>query len=359
MKSVGMIAAIYVFTVCPVFAQDFSVAATEPILEVREFEIIYSEFQMAFLPIIIPSGEMFLQTAGSIIPFDQSGFKNRFLKNLIGTLHPVSGSPVYTVFAMEDASSGEVVLFNEDLGELARISRPVRYDSTAWVVAKYGSAVTPYLLALYNPSRMIAEYQIIPTEYYPDHVAALEAQILMETAAPMGMMMSMGGSPVTNLMICITAGTPPSSSMDLELLWPEGFDNEVELYSAENLQSNWIVASEKYPTIGEANLLLSMPATSPESFFRFGDATTDTDGDFLPDARELVVTRSDIGNPDSDFGTIPDGYEYAFGMDPNDSSDETPAAIAAYQLVAGDVDTDGHPQWLETLDGTNPHDRFD
>lgn len=341
------------------FAQDFSAAETELISDTQEFETIYSEFQTAFLPIIPPNGgEMFLQPVGPIIPFDQSGFKNRFLKNLIGTMHPVSGAPVYTVFAMEDVSSGEVVIFNEDLAELARIPRPVGYDSTAWVVAKYGSAVTPYLLTLYNPARMIAEYQIIPGEYYSDHVAALEAQALMDAAAaPMGMAMMMSGSPVTNLMIGITEGTA-SNSVLLELLWPDGFLNEVELYSADNLQSNWIVASGKYPTLGETNLILSMTAASPEYFFRFGDATTDTDGDFLPDAREQVVTRSLIGNADSDSGQIPDGYEYAFGMDPNDSADDA-AALADYLAMAGDPDGDSSPDWVEGLEGTNPHDRFD
>ncbi len=76
------------------------------IRNLEDIVVRYTEFQNRFIAILPPSmGDMFLQPSGTDIPFEANGFKKHFLKDLIGTQHPLSGVPVYTVFIMEDAFS--------------------------------------------------------------------------------------------------------------------------------------------------------------------------------------------------------------------------------------------------------------
>ncbi len=93
-------------------------------------------------------------------------------------------------------------------------------------------------------------------------------------------------------------------------------------------------------------------------FYILNDPSKDFDGDFLNDGLEQFVTRSQTNNVNSDYGQIPDGYEYAHGLDPNDSADDA-AALSDYLAAAVDVDNDLSPGWVEDRDGTNPNDCFD
>jgi hypothetical protein len=65
-------------------------------------------------------------------------------------------------------------------------------------------------------------------------------------------------------------------------------------------------------------------------------------------------------NIDSDSDGMPDDYEVLVGLNPADSSDATPAVLAAYAAAAAvDPDGDGFPDWRETWLATNPYDSFD
>lgn len=51
-----------------------------------------------------------------------------------------------------------------------------------WAESRFSSALSPELMALYNPARMIAEYKLIPMDYADYHIVALEEQAVLEAA---------------------------------------------------------------------------------------------------------------------------------------------------------------------------------
>jgi hypothetical protein len=76
----------------------------------------------------------------------------------------------------------------------------------------------------------------------------------------------------------------------------------------------------------------------------------DPDGDDLTNAQERDE-GTDPGNPDSDGDGLPDGYEVANGLDPNDDGSGDPD-----NGPGGDPDLDGHDTLQEFEIGSDPQD---
>ena len=329
--------------------------AVEQIADEGSIGTLYEEFVFTYMPIIPPApSEMFLQPVGRLIVFDESTFKRRFLSNLIGEMHPVSGAPVYTVFAMMDASNFDVVLFNENLLELARISRPKTYRPFLWAETKFGAALTPELMALYNPARMIAEYKLIPVDYADYHIAALEQQAALEaatvsmaTASPAesdGVSIRMAGVPATTvltendetLMVMAMASSPPPPSgggtnsppagsgggssnlvMELAITMPLDCGPYVEIFQKQNLiyPQLWDVAVNKMAVTGGVETIWADPASSNAAtmFYIVGDTSAGIDdGDGYSELRERYVTGTDptvFNHVDTDGDGLHDWYE--------------------------------------------------
>ncbi|MBC8206941.1 MAG: glycoside hydrolase family 9 protein [Kiritimatiellales bacterium] len=129
------------------------------------------------------------------------------------------------------------------------------------------------------------------------------------------------------------------SGADVIVYVPEGFTNQVEVYSSNNLGSNvWkIEAQNLVPTAGARSLTWNS-ASSTGVFFRVGNMDIDSDADGLPDARERIVYKTLPDNPDSDGDLINDGAEIEGGMDPLDE----------------DTDNDGLPDGWEVTNLLNP-----
>jgi len=221
---------------------------------------------------------------------------------------------------------------------------------------------------LFDPAKIAAEFvALIPEVFHEDYLLAqgLAPQSTPEAfSEPMAMASSIPPPPPgggTN-----TTGGASTSNTTATLIFPvdAGFGSSFgQIFQKTNLVAgaqDWSVLAENVVvTAGTERVWTDVTSSNIVSrFYILNDPSKDLDGDFLNDGMEVFVVRSDPSVADSDGGQIPDGYEHAFGMDVNDSSDDT-AAIAAYQLVAGDVDADGRSQWLEGVSGTNPHDRFD
>lgn len=80
------------------------------------------------------------------------------------------------------------------------------------------------------------------------------------------------------------------------------------------------------------------------STLRPSDANSDPDNDLLVAADEFLLGTSE-NNPDTDSDEIPDGAEFAFGLDPLNPSD-----------AQGDLDGDGFTNLREYLTNTDPTD---
>jgi len=137
-------------------------------------------------------------------------------------------------------------------------------------------------------------------------------------------------------------------------------DVPCEMIITTNSETIYIDPIDGSTNVIPAGVYTNYECSTVAAFYRTSaESSVDSDSDGLDNVSEYGE-GTDYLDPESDGGDgLPDGYEVLVsGTDPN-AMDATQAQIDSYQAVAGDVDEDGRPQWLESVNGTNPHDRFD
>jgi len=133
------------------------------------------------------------------------------------------------------------------------------------------------------------------------------------------------------------------SDIRLQVQYPGGFTNRLDLFACTNLTSGyWIMVLQEASTAG-TNVLSWLDSGAGQFQARFycvGDAGVDADSDGLPDARETLIYRTNPGLSDTDFDGIPDGAEIVRGTDPL-SSDS-----GVMKLYAdSDIGNDAYDGW--------------
>lgn len=397
-----------------------SAFTVESVAETAEMGILHDNFVFTFLPIIPPNpSEMFLQPIERLVAFDESGFKSRFLNRLIGEMDPVSGAPIYTVYTMMDASDSSVVIFNENLRELTRIPRDETYSPFAWAESKFGAALTPELMALYNPARMIAEYRLIPADYVDYHLAAMEQQALVEAiAAPKAKVSAADSGGVSIRLTSVSApasaveseepemsmmtmsGPPPppgggggggsgsgggltNQIVELAFMLPAGCGPYAEIFRKQNLiyPQLWSVAVNRMAVTGGVEAVWADPVSSnaPTMFYIVGDTSAGVDdGDGYSELRERYVTGTDpavFNHVETDGDGLHDWFEiFYFGdLSQSDTGDfdsdgltngeELTMDTNGVQIIANptlpDTDGDGATDGAEVAQGSDPSDPTD
>ncbi len=340
----------------------------KPIASLGQIEEIARNTQRQFWQLIPPVDDpLYIHPDGIVraVDWDSKAWPKTVLKQMTAEMGTAGLSrsmyPFYRVTVVE-MRTGELVYYNGDQ-EVWRAPAPLDYNPYLFAFEQYGVESEKELTAqqkIFGRSSNIGlEILLLPEVFldsYEEDVA-LEAQVLAAAMVPMAMMMS-GGS-VTGLQMGISGTT--NGWVEIEVEWPGSFANRIVLFSCADLVAgDWSVLADRLPTYNVSSLVFEDVAASnlTARFYRAGDADLDSDGDFLPDSFELVVSRSLTNSASSDGGQVPDGYEVAMSLDPNDPGDDA-AALAAYLAAADDPDGDSAPDWVESREGTNPQDRFD
>jgi hypothetical protein len=119
--------------------------------------------------------------------------------------------------------------------------------------------------------------------------------------------------------LVFTAVQADGGGVRLQIGYPDGFTNRLDLFTSTNLGSGgWALVSQDVPTAG-TNAVYWLDAGAahvPARFYLVGDAGLDADSDGLPDARETLIHRTNPLVPDTDADGIPDGAEIVRGTDP-------------------------------------------
>jgi hypothetical protein len=119
--------------------------------------------------------------------------------------------------------------------------------------------------------------------------------------------------------LLFTAIRRDGSGVRLQVGYPDGFTNRLDLFVSTNLGSGcWTLVSQAISTAGTnaASWLDTEAGQFPARFYLVGDAGLDTDADGLPDARETLIHQTNPLVPDTDSDGIPDGVEITRGTDP-------------------------------------------
>ena len=133
-------------------------------------------------------------------------------------------------------------------------------------------------------------------------------------------------------------------------IWTDPTEADFEVYAKTNLQSDvWCGVGKAKMSVDGCGTLISLPYSdlpggmADTMFFVIG-LTVDTDDDGLSDSFESLVSGTDPASSDTDGDGMPDGREVLLGTDPlvND--------------MAADPDADGISNYWELFNGTDPHE---
>jgi len=157
----------------------------------------------------------------------------------------------------------------------------------------------------------------------------------------------LGCSVLANLQMGI--GKSGAGTVEVEVDWPAGFSDTLEIYSTTNLVSDdWQFAYTNIITFGATNFVWVDTGSTNRSqrFYITGNADLDEDFDGLASARELYLykTRSDLFDTDGDG--LGDGWEMGYGF--------LPLSMVGTNGALGDADNDGYGNLEEQLLGMNP-----
>ena len=340
--------------------------------------------QELYLWISPPDPDFILFQPGETIPIlDLKAFPASFIDSLAGEIG-ADGVVRFRVWIYEDAGSPgrEIVIESLEQKVIARIGRDWDYSPEWFVRALYPALDTydewrrDWLTACYDPARVCMRYDLLVGEdNLIEYVRARSieaARLAKEREAAAMMRFGEEGGSVSNLQLT-AIGTTPNGTIGLTLAWPdEGLStNVVDIFACTDLCARDWALADTLTLDMQTNRVVWVDAVSTNRVTRFYDAWThhdsdgdgipdgrevrlygtdphnwDTDGDGLSDSAELFVHGTSALNADSDGDGLPDGWEVHYGLDPLDATGDNGAD--------GDPDGDGFTNLQEFQMGGDP-----
>ncbi|MBM4152515.1 MAG: hypothetical protein FJ220_03205 [Kiritimatiellaceae bacterium] len=226
----------------------------------------------------------------------------------------------------EDLKRGEMIVLSSSDGK--NFQGEALFKSPVLMPYEKDVPLNRYASDELAPRRVVLEVTLKPEADAWTDLASLRT----EDVATMGLlsgdemmaMMSVPEEHTNELWLCLEPQV--DSGINLNIFVPEGFTNRVELYSCPDLVSNlWTVVEQNLLRSGTNPIV--WPADESEvRFYAAGNMDIDSDLDSLPDARELIVHKTDPTEADSDMDTISDYQElYASYTDPNNNDIAPPS----------------------------------
>lgn len=304
------------------------------IRDVYGLESFFTDHQNNLLPITPPDPNLVLRQPGApdLIPFSPLSVDDPFLKGLVGVYE--NSVPVYPVTVLEDPKTREVVFLNADGREIQALPAAAGYDPYVFLnnkwpdlyTGRYTSDYVAFLKSLYDPARIQLQIKLISADdvehyLYAQAEVSKAASLLAPAFSGGGMMMLMGGTN-DEFVICSQVLT---NGMEIGVQVPmtNAFDVDIFVFDADiyrtfdGLVPVWDIVATNLPTT--SNLVFWTDTSYSEAqnrFYAAGNADLDTDGDGVPDDREVLTYKSNTNSVDSDGDGMSDGNEVALGFPP-------------------------------------------
>lgn len=260
-----------------------------------------------------------------------------------GTLYLDEKSPLnkelvlpIKLFVQEDLVRGSVVICAAPFGS-ENYSGMALFKAPDFLPYEEGWSKERYLMDEFWPRRVTVTFTLRAESERIKEVFSLSQEEDEALSAPM-MITMFGPETVDELMLGMN-GT------NVNVYVPEGFTNRVELYTTTDLISSvWSIAVQNLIPVSTNPATWSPAFSMSNAFFRAGNMDIDSDGDGVPDARELFVFKTNPSVSDTDGDAMPDGWEVDNGLNPLSADDQT-----------ADPDHDMLPNAYEYHYGLNPN----
>ena len=318
-------------------------AAARRVASLADLMARFEEDREGFLATLSPDPDFMHRHGGGVLPFAIRGFPAEFVQGLVSAKD--GGVARYPIRVVEDRQTRERLIVNAAGEEIARRPAPADYDPGAYAKSRFGEEmgrdrrVADRLLAIYDPARIVMEYELVAEEDIAGWAEAEAAEgerlaAKQEEQAPRALE---GGAPPDELAF-VELRVEPGGGIRLSLAWTPGSltSNTMDLFACADLvRGPWRIARTFVvdPAAGAHSVVVEGEA--PQQFFD-GWTHDDSDGDGIPDGREKRLYGTDPNNADTDGDGLSDFDElYFYGTDPGNPDSDGDGISDGWKVVLG------------------------
>jgi hypothetical protein len=223
------------------------------------------------------------------------------------------------ILVYEDLRRGEIVILSSADGE--KFQGEAIFKAPEFMSCEKEFPLERYAFDELAPRRVVWEITLkSEADAWSDLVQKQSTRTSSAMLSGGGMMtaMSVPAEHTNDIWLALETQT---NGINLNVFAPEGFTNQVEIYSCLDLISGlWNVAVQSLYPSGTNPAVWDATSTLTNRFLRAGNMDIDSDSDGINDAREIIVHQTDPENSDSDNDTISDYQElYVDHTDPNNN----------------------------------------
>lgn len=320
----------FLFGILIICAGILASAAGKPIKEsstissIYDLEALFVDQQNALLPISPPSEEIYLHLHKQVLPVDWKKFPKEFVEQTYGEMDE-NGYPIFFVTIYEDPTTRETVFLNSYGFEIYRLEAELGYDPYAWQKKRFNvydiSELSEWTSWIFDPAHIAVDFALIPENLYSDYEATQEEiaeQLLLQKTASVESASLMMSLPPVITSIQLAIERTANGTIEVEIGWPTGFTDRLEIYTATDLvMGDWQLALTNINTDNSSSFVWEDANTNlKQRLYAAGNMDIDSDGDGIPDAREIFIYKTDPALADTDGDGVNDGNEVANNTDP-------------------------------------------